>query len=190
LAGEMEPTIIDRLYKDNQELLAYLVEKGEISFQSNVEDNVRKTLLLSAASYFESTIMDILISFFQELTNNSELTIKFIQNKALQREYSKLFKWDGNNANMFFAFFGEGFKDFMKAEVKKDKQLEEAIRAFLKLGNSRNELVHENFAIFPLQNTADEIYELYKQAALFVKILPEKLREYADKTQAGKDQAT
>lgn len=181
----MEPTIIDRLYQDNQDLVSHLGAQGEISFQSNVEDGFRKTLLLSTASYFESAIKDILINFFQERTNQSEILIRFIQNKAIERQYHTFFSWRDKNANTFFGLFGEGFKNYMINEVKKDGKLDNAIKAFLKLGDSRNQLVHENFAIFPLQNTAEEIYTLYRQASLFIETLPTKLREYAEKEKTG-----
>lgn len=180
----METTVIDRLYNDNRELLDYLKKNGEISFQSNVDDNFRKTLLLSAASYFEAVLKESLMDFFQEKTNYAELILRFIQNKAIERQYHTYFSWKTNNANSFFGLFGDGFKYFMQKEVRTDKQLENAIHAFLKLGNFRNELVHQNFAIFPLENTAEEIYELYKQALLFVKMFPKKLQEYYEKNSA------
>jgi hypothetical protein len=67
----------------------------------------------------------------------------------------------------------------MESEIKNDAQLREAIRAFIELGRTRNQLVHQNFAIFPLEKTAEEIYNLYKNALLFVEGFPSKLREFA-----------
>jgi RiboL-PSP-HEPN len=175
----MEESIVDRLYSDTKELLDYLAAKGEPSFQTRVDDNVRKTLLLSAASYFESVIKDALVSFFGERTNQCALTVAFIQNKGLERQYHTLFTWDRNNANSFFGLFGPGFKDFMSAQVKNNPELEQSIQAFLRLGETRNHLVHGNFAVFPLERTSEQIYDLYKQAVIFVDLLPSKLREFA-----------
>jgi len=180
----MGPTIIDRLYKDNRELVDYLKSKDEPSYQNGVEDHFRKTLLLSTASYFEANLKEILIDFFQERTNRSEILVRFIQNKAIERQYHTFFSWQEKNANAFFGLFGDGFKIFMKAEVKGDANLDESIKAFLKLGNSRNELVHGNFANFPLESTAEEVYALYKQASFFIETLPVKLREYAERENA------
>lgn len=175
----METTIVDRLYSDSRELIDYLAQNGEVSFQANVEDYFRKTLLLSVASYFESSIMSILMDFFEESANRSELVISFIRNKAIERQYHTYFAWREANANSFFGLLGSGFKEYMKAEVRNDAQLDESIRAFLKLGNSRNELVHGNFALYALQDTADEIYKNYKKATFFINVLPRKLREYS-----------
>ena len=75
----------------------------------------------------------------------------------------------------------------MKSEIKKDKSLDESIKAFIKLGNSRNELVHENFASYALQSTASEIFSEYQQAKSFIIILPKKLREYAQLMQTSID---
>lgn len=174
----MEPSVVDRLYRDNRDLLDYLQRNGEISYQVEVDSNFRKTLLLSAASYFESIVKDILLEFFKEQTNNSDIVLSFIENKAIERQYHTYFNWEGNNANSFFGLFGEGFRDFMRIEVRTNKQLDDSIRAFLKLGNTRNQLVHQNFASFTLESTADEIYQLYQQAAYFIDVLPLKLREY------------
>ena len=180
----MGQTIIDHFYKDNRDLIGYLKLKGEISYQSDVEDHFRKTLLLSTASYFEANLKEILIDFFQERTNRSEILVRFIQNKAIERQYHTFFSWQEKNANAFFGLFGDGFKGFMKTEVKGDSKLDESIKAFLKLGDSRNALVHENFATFPLESSAEEIYELYKQASFFIETLPVKLREYAERENA------
>jgi hypothetical protein len=174
----IKPNVVDRLYRDNRDLLDYLQRNEEISYRVEVDSNFRKTLLLSVASYFESIMKDILLDFFKEQTNKSTVVLSFIENKAIERQYHTYFNWEGNNANSFFGLFGEDFRDFMKKEVRTDNQLDESIRAFLKLGNTRNQLVHQNFASFSLENTAEEIYQLYEQAEYFVDVLPKKLREY------------
>jgi hypothetical protein len=173
--------IINKIYDDNHALIEYLAANGEVSFQSEVDNNFRKTLLLSAASYFEAILKDSLIEFFQEQTGHSDIVVRFIENKAMERQYHTFFSWDGNNANSFFGLFGAEFKKFMQTEVKNNKELDEAVRAFLKLGSMRNQLVHQNFAIFPLESTADEIFALCQKALLFIDSFPQKLREYIEK---------
>jgi RiboL-PSP-HEPN len=101
-----------------------------------------------------------------------------VKNKALARQYHTFFNWDARNANSFFGLFGGDFKDFMTAKVEDDSTLEAGIKAFLQLGDSRNELVHENFATFALDKTAEEIYELYKKALRFVEVFPMTLSEF------------
>jgi len=177
-------TIIDSLYKDNEDLVEYLKSMNQVSFQTNVEDSFRKTFLLAIASYFESKIRDILVDFFEE-QGCSGLIFNFIKNKAMERQYHTYFSWKESNANSFFALFGSEFGTFMKTEVKRSKELEESIRAFLKLGNLRNALVHDNFATYSLNSTTNEIYADYKKAILFVELLPEKFREYARNSLQG-----
>lgn len=178
----MSTNVVDSLYRDNKELLDFLQRSGEVSFQIEVDGNFRKILLLSAASYFESVIRDTLIEFFREKTNQSDLVVSFLEKKAIERQYHTLFNWPGNNANSFFSLFGEGFKEFMKDEVKNNKKLDDSIKAFLKIGDSRNQLVHQNFANFVLESTAEDIYQLYLLAIFFIEELPKKLREYKAKT--------
>ena len=64
--------------------------------------------------------------------------------------------------------------------VKASAALDEAIRAFLELGQMRNELVHENFATFALEKTSEEIYALYSKAVPFVEAFPLHLREFSN----------
>ncbi len=174
----MPQTIIDRLYSDNQELIEYLLRQGEISFQSNVYNNFRKTLLLSVASYFEDTLTKSIINFVEEQVGATSPLSYFIQSKAIKRQYHTYFDWNAKNANQFFGLFGPEFRKFMSDQGKADAQLEAAIAAFLELGQTRNELVHQNFAAFTMEKTAEEIYQLYQQALFFVEAFPEKLREY------------
>jgi hypothetical protein len=169
-------TIIDRLYENNEMLLSYLRENGEYSLLSNEESSFPKVLLLAVASYFEEKVKQILLDFFQEQTTPP--LFHFVKNKAIERQYHTFFNWKAANANQFFGLFGEEFKDFMDAEIKDNDTLNDAIRAFMEIGRTRNALVHENFATFPLQKTAKEIYDLYQQALLFLQMLPLLLRHH------------
>lgn len=173
----MAENIIDELFNRNRALLAYLLEKDQISFRSDADNNFRKIFLLYIASYFEAELRDALVEFMNEEAN--ELISSFVKNKAIERQYHTYFDWEANNANRFFKLFGSRFSDFMKAEVKKDAKLDTAIKAFLELGQTRNCLVHENSATFPLEKTTEELYELYKKALFFVEIFPQKLRDYS-----------
>jgi hypothetical protein len=168
--------IIDRLHKDHDEIVSYFDEKGEISFRSVADDNFRKSLLLASASYFEDRITEDLLKFFSNTSN--QLAVELIKNKAIKRQYHTLFNWDGGNANKFFFLFGPSFKSFMADEVKTNEDLDKGIKAFLELGRERNRLVHQNFATFTLEKTADEIYQSYKQALVFIDAIPEKLKEF------------
>jgi RiboL-PSP-HEPN len=164
----MTKTSVDRLHEDFSILMKMLDRAGEISLITLADDSFRKSLLLSAASQFEHELTETLASFVDEASNANVLITSFLKNKAISRQYHTLFNWDENNANQFFGFFGAGFRDYMKRLVKTDPELDESIRAFLEIGRERNRLVHQNYAAFTLEKTADEIYGRYLQARHFI----------------------
>lgn len=171
-------SIVDTLHREFTALLTYLQNEGEVTFQTTAEDSFRKALLLSAASYFETMLMEKLTAFFRKKSQDTDVVISFIQNRALKRQYHALFTWDAKNANSFFGLFGDGFKRYIQAELKNNSELEESIIAFLELGNDRNLLVHQNFATYPLTKTADEIHGLYLKALYFVENIDSLLDGY------------
>lgn len=185
----MDATLIDRFYEDNHILAAYLEKVGENSLLNQVESHFRKTLLLSAASFFETLIKEELLRFVEERAGAAAPLVHFVKNKAIERQYHTFFNWDQHNANSFFGLFGSEFREFMEAEVKSNSEFSASIRAFLELGEIRNRLVHQNFGIFPLEKTTDEIYELYKKAGLFVEAFPQKLRQFVEKLSLAESQA-
>ncbi len=184
----MEVTIIDRLYEDNRALVDFLNKGSENSLSNHVESHFRKTLLLSAASFFETVIKDDLLRFVEERAKGAAPLMHFVKNKAIERQYHTFFNWEQRNANSFFALFGSEFKEFMEAEVKSDTRFGESIRAFLELGAVRNQLVHQNFGTFPLEKTTNEVYGLYKKASIFVERFPQKLRQFVEQLASADEQ--
>ena len=174
----MTPTVVDRLQDEFSGLIAVLDKAGEISFRSTADDNLRKALLLAAASYFEHRMMDAVLSFVSKTTNNDVLITSLVRNKAVSRQYHTWFNWDAKNANSFFGMFGDGFRDFMKQKVRDDDELDASIRAFLELGSDRNRLVHQDFGSFSLEKTSEEIYALYGRAMTFIGAFPGALHEF------------
>lgn len=176
---EENATVVDRLYQEFRDVVAYLDGKGEISHRVTAEENFRKALLIAAASYFEHRLCEYIVTFVDEVSSNNERVIQFVKNKAIERQYHTFFDWENTspNANQFFALFGQSFKEYMKSEARKEgSPLHNAVEAFIELGRDRNRLVHQDFGTFPLDKTAEEIYQLYKVAIPFVECLPEKLR--------------
>ena len=152
---------------------------------SEIDSQFRKVLLLSAASHFEVQVRDTLVDYFTEKANGDVPSIAFLRAKAIERQYHTYFKWDGNNANQFFGLFGSGFKEFMGRRLQVNPRLGEGMRAFLELGDLRNNLVHRDFATFALDKTIEEIYALYDTARPFVQSLGSALREYANECTTG-----
>ena len=83
-------------------------------------------------------------------------------------------EWKGNNANSFFGLFGDAFRDSAVQNVKKKPGFAEAIKEFLDLGDTPNDLTHLNFAGFALDMTAEEVYKNYQTAATFIAYLESK----------------
>jgi hypothetical protein len=167
----LQETIIDKIYKDNQELINYLESQKEISLKIQFDTTFRKTLLLSAASYFEEEICKMIQEFVEKVSENNQYVVSLVKKKAIERQYHTYFDWDGSNANQFFSLFGQAFKDKLKQEIDKDETLKSSVKAFLELGKTRNKLVHLNFASFYFEKTAEEIYKMYQESLVFVNFL-------------------
>ena len=166
----MRSSKIAALQREYLELIDFCREHGQVSFEMYINNTYKKALLLSAASYFEFEI-SAAVHNFADLTSKSNLElVSLVDNKAIKRQYHTYFKWDSSNANNFWGLFGDTFKRKMQALIK-ERKLEEAEVAFLKLGNQRNELVHGNYAEYQLNDTFEEIYAKYEKACEFVEFL-------------------
>lgn len=171
--------IVDAIYRDHGALLTYLRENNQISFLNVTEGVLPKVLLLAAASHLESEVQELIISYFSDVTGGHRPAISFVQRKAVSRQYHTYFQWESGNANSFFALFGDDFKTSMTEKIKKDSIFAQSVKDFVQLGSLRNQLVHQNYASFTLEKTADEIWGLYESACSFIELLPSLLREQA-----------
>lgn len=170
-------TVVDVLYKEYKSFHDYFTEKKEISYLITMENHLKKGLLMASASYFENKITNDLIIFTNEITGENELLCAFLKNKAIGRNYHTFFKWEeSNGANTFFGLLGDGFKVYMKANIKSNPRLSKSLDDFLNLGNERNRLVHLNYGTYDVPKTIEEIYSLYNNASYFVNILPDCFR--------------
>lgn len=169
-------TSVDRLHGE----AAAIVEKlqaTEPSLAVAAGDSLRKGLLLAAASHFEKSLSETVLEYVGERSPGDPKVVELVRRKAVHRQYHTWFDWDQTNANQFFAMFGRRFKDEMSAKVKADGALTESIRAFLRLGQLRNQLVHEDYASHYLDLTLEEIHGLYQGALPFVESFGAHLRE-------------
>jgi len=180
----VENTSVDRLYQEAIAVVGTLEKQSELSLHISAADNLRKSLLLAAASHFEHKVTSVVADFVREAARGSVLVEQFVRNKAIARQYHTWFNWNDKNANQFFGFFGQEFQTLMVSRMKSHDDLRLSVKAFLELGNERNRLVHQDYASFSLEKTMEEIYALYKKSLLFVTDLPVALRECDAATRA------
>ena len=111
-----------------------------------------------------------LYKYAAEINLSSENLIEFLRNKGyeIKSHQSTLTEEMINEINAFFK------KDIEK-EIKSNEALRNSVNDFLEIGFIRNELVHKNFATYPLDKTAKDIYNLYKSAIQFVDYLKKRL---------------
>ncbi len=168
--------VVDVIYADFKDAANVLSSSNEVSLQIMLESNLRKTLLLSAASYFEYTLTREVANFTQEITGGNGLIEALVKSKAITRQYHSWFDWDAPNANKFFSMFGQAFKAHMAARLIADEDLADGVKAFMELGRERNLLVHSDYASYLINKTPEEIYALYQRASVFVSIIGTEFR--------------
>jgi len=167
--------IVDAFYSKYEELLTHLQANKEVSLLVWAQEYFRRILVLIMANHLESEIKATLIEFSKQ-KSGSELISSFME-KSMNRQYNAYFDWDKNNVNKFFSFFGDTFKQDANKDVQSNDDLEEGIKAFLEIGNTRNTLAHERLHLADIGNkTAEEFYIAFKKAMVFVEYLKTKLK--------------
>lgn len=166
------------MVEDHRQLVEYLESVADVSLQNSVNNSFRKTLVISAASYYESQITEVLVGLYRDADGRLSPLSEFVKNEAIGRRYSQLFAWTDGNANRFFRSFGGNFRAYMTQRVNKDSELKESIEAFLTLGDLRNQIVHGNFAVFVMDKSVEDIIDLFEKAKKFVEGLDSEIREY------------
>jgi hypothetical protein len=167
---------VDRLYN---EAISIIDKLDEVSLQISASDQFRKSLLLAAASYFESHLSNEILKYVSDCSGQSATVHSFVRTKAVERQYHTWFDWQRSNANQFFGLFGDEFKSFMKKAIDDSQDLKESMSAFMEIGRERNKLVHQDYATFQMEKTLEEVYALYKRAEIFATEVPTALRKHA-----------
>lgn len=171
-------TPIDRLYEEHKQLVEFLEQANQPSLIVTVDESFRKSLTLAAASYFEVRTREYVVAYVEEVTQKNVRVVSFAKAKGVERQYHTYFDWKKRKAGPFFALFGGDFKAFIDATIRTDDRLQKSIDAFLELGDLRNMLAHQDYAVFTMEKTVEDIYELYKNALYFTELMPQKLREW------------
>ncbi len=181
MASDSSTDIIEQLVEEHKTLMAF-IPLQEVSVRATADASFAKTLMVSAASYFETRMTESVLDVFSEATNNAQPLVEFVRNKAVERRYHDWFDWTRRNANRFIEAFGNDFKEYMDGWVKTHQK---SIRAFMEIGSFRNQLVHKNFGLIPLDKTVGEIVDMYQKALGFVDEFPDELRNYLQRSKAA-----
>lgn len=171
------PNIIDNLYENTSQLLSQLGQSGDLSMQSFANENLRKMLLLSAASWFEGRICAAMEAFSAVHSGNHPGIQAIIKRWAVDGMYFRYFAWREQKPGQFYSQFGEVCSAILKAEVNASEGLKQGLADFLVLGNLRNELVHLNFVTYPFDKTSEEVYALFQSAERFVVFVETRLAD-------------
>jgi hypothetical protein len=174
-ALDEQPDAVEVMFEQLSRLVASLGLTGEPTLAVSVATIASKSLLLAAASRFESQLTDVVKSVAE--ANSSEAIASFCVNQGLVRKYHTLFDWDANNANKFFGLFGENLKQRAAGRKEADAVFADSIRDFIALGRLRNLLVHNDFVAFGLDDTLDELIERYRSARGFLPAVQTLLEE-------------
>jgi hypothetical protein len=159
--------LLKRLVDESAELRALLSTQAQISLLTAAEDNSRKALVLSAASLFEHRISESLLSYAEKVSNSDGCVLSLIRNKAVKRQFHTFFEWEKRKLGAFPTLLGDELGRKLK-EICARSPDKEQMEAFLEIGDLRNCLVHQNYAEFLLDKSADDVRKLCEQADLFV----------------------
>lgn len=179
---------VNDLFDSSHEIYEWLMKQEQVSFATEHKGQFAKIVLLACASYFETRVTGVVLDVLD--TKKCTLTHNFVSKKALSRQYHTLFDWKGKNANNFFGLFGKDFKEFAKVKIKNSDILSDSIKNFLELGDLRNQLVHNNYAMFSLNLTVKDISEKFASAQSFVSNIKPLVNEYRDSLKPESNRVT
>lgn len=173
---QQESSAVDRLYSDFTQII-FQIDASDISLRISAEEIFQKSLYVAIGSHFEQRITECVLEFIRQSSGNSILVTEFARIKGISYQYHTYFDWGKRNANKFFGLFGAEFRSYMTDYVKAHADFDNAVRAFLEIGNMRNEVAHE-FGAVSLGKTVDEIYDRYNEALDFIEQIPLRFEEF------------
>lgn len=169
---EADPVL--RLVEAQRAACEFLRSAEQISFATDVERELSKVFVLSAASYFESRITSAILTM--AAGPGDPRVAMLVRTKAVKRQYHSYFDWDGEKIGPFRTMFGDDVADAFKREAKENSEYVTAEKAFMVIGHQRNLIVHGNFATYALPGDLDEWVARYRVATRFVDFIETLLR--------------
>ncbi|WP_157106460.1 HEPN domain-containing protein [Nocardia arthritidis] len=152
------------LYEDYRGLVEDLKDRSPSGLAA-LNRTYHKVILVAAASSLENQVKKVIGSMFCE-HGRDELGV-FVTKRVMDRGYHQLFDWNAGKAKSFFGSFGPDCSKLFEETLKNDTEFEKQHFSFMRLGRLRNQLVHQDYATYALDETPDELFILYRTAALF-----------------------
>ena len=160
----MSVSAVHTLFDDYTDLVKDLGQSP--SGLTALNRSYHKHLIIAAASGLEDEVKKLVPDIFSRLGRQEFAA--FVSKRVMARGYHQLFQWEDRSAKGFFTSFGDGsvaaFKNAMSADVAFKAQHD----AFMKLGDLRNTVVHNDYASALVEITPDEVMEAFDLALVFV----------------------
>jgi hypothetical protein len=102
-------TVVDRLHREFSDLFGVLESAGEPSLLNVADDNLRKSLLMASASYFERRMTEAVLNFVAAATADGHILTWLVKNKVVSRQYHTWFDWEKRTPTVFLASLGSSF---------------------------------------------------------------------------------
>lgn len=77
----MSSELIERQYKDSEDIREYLMNQKEITFAEYVNGIYTKVLVVSIASYYEKRVIEALICYAQKSVGKDKRLVSLIEKK-------------------------------------------------------------------------------------------------------------
>lgn len=174
---KVPPDAVEVLFDQLSRLIESLKLTGEPSLAISVSEVASKSLLIAAASRFEAEFSELFAEVASRLS--APAIAEFAVNQGVTRKYHTLFDWPSGNANTFYKLLGAAFKERATQLAAGDVAFATSVTEFVSIGNDRNNLVHSDFASFPLTATLDELVQRYRMARNFLPSIKSLLLEEA-----------
>lgn len=175
------PMDIETFYTSHKAVVDFLIANEQPSFASDTNNNFRRSLILAIASSFEHEITGIIAEIPSVHAGGNPIMAGLIEQKVIPRQYHTYFDWEKKNANKFFAMFGAEYAELAKASVAANVDLDQAVKDFLTLGDTRNRLVHLDYVNFDIEKSPEDIIVMYRSARKFVAFLRDTLLKATDR---------
>lgn len=167
---------VERIFSELVSIKEVIDKNGSPSDNVAFEPIATKTITLAAASYFEKAVCEILKKHAESMSNSTAL-VSFLDNQALNRKYHTFFDWKSTNINAFVRLFGNQFYVFMEPKLA-EENIKNSIKEFIFIGQTRNELVHNNFSNYSIQLTLKDIKGKFDVALPLMAFLAESLSQF------------